>query len=95
MDIMRSLLRLSAVALMGLGFIVATPGDARAKVVEGGWHTQRFHYGHARPPPIYYGAPRYHVPRVFAPPPVYFAPRPRFHGPPAWAYRPHHHGRRW
>lgn len=96
---MRSLLRLSAVALMGLGFIAATPGEAQAQVVQVGWYAQPTYYGYVPPPPprVYYGAPRYYAPPVYAPPPVYYAPRPRFYGPPPWAHRPHwhHHGRRW
>lgn len=94
---MRSLLRLSAVALMGLGFIAMVPAQAQAQVVKVGWYGQPTYYGWAPPPPPrpIYHPPRYYAPPVFLPPPpVYFAPRPRFYGPPPWAYR-HHHGRRW
>ncbi len=101
---MRSLLRLSAVALMGLGVIAATPDEARAhpaasdaaqaKLSQVGWYGQPTYYGYLPPPPVYYARPRFYAPPVYAPPQVYFAPRPRFYGPPPWAYR-HHHGRRW
>jgi hypothetical protein len=91
---MRSLLRLSAAALMGLGFIVAAPAQSQAQVVQVGWYAQPTYYGYVPPPaPVYY-PPRYYAPPVYVPPPVYYAPRPRFYGPPPWAYR-HHYGRRW
>ncbi len=93
---MPSLLRLSAAALMGLGFIVAPP--AQAQLVKAGWGPSPAYYGYAPPPPAYYAPPRprfYAPPVYFAPPPpVYFAPRPRFYGPPPWAFR-HHGYRRW
>ena len=92
---MRSLLRLSAAALMGLGFVTAAP--AQAQVVSVGWGPSPVYYGYAPPPPAYYRPPpRFYAPPVYyAPPPVYFAPRPRFYGPPPWAHRHHGGFRRW
>ncbi len=95
---MRSLFRLTAAALMGLGFIAMAPAQGQAQVFKPGVVAEPVYYGYVPPPaPIYY-PPRYYAPPVYLPPPpVYFAPRPRFYGPPPWAYRPHygHHGRRW
>ena len=91
---MRSLLHLSAAALMGLGFIALAPVQAQAQVYKPQYVYQPEYYGYLPPPaPVYY-PPRYYAAPVYVPPPVYFAPRPRYYGGYYGGYR-HGHGRRW
>ncbi|WP_353213441.1 hypothetical protein [Rhodovarius sp.] len=91
---MRSLLRFSAAALMGLGFIALAPVQAEAQGYKPQYIYQPETYRYVPPPaPVYY-PPRYYAPPVYVPPPVYYAPRPRYYGGYHGGYR-HGHGRRW
>ena len=91
---MRSLTKLTAAALMGLGIAAAVPAtQAQAHgYVQPAYYGYGYSGGYYAPP-----VPRYYAPPVYAAPPVYYAPRPRFFGPPPWAYRHHGYGygRRW